>query len=113
MGIVVDDVVSRIRQLTGPVYAHDWEWFLDLMELDVWRCDLPAEVPAFLHDDCIYIARGLDRASAAPWIWHEIGHAVLHAGGPGWWRTRPQGWITVARFERQADEFARRFPIWE
>lgn len=113
MGMIVDDIVWRIRQLTGPVYAHEWEWFIDLMELEMWRCDLPEHAPAFLHNDCIYIGRGIDPFVSAPYIWHEIGHAILHAGGPLWWAKRPQGRLTVARFERQADDFARLFPVWD
>lgn len=113
MGLVVTDVVWRIRQRTGWVHAHEWDAFLETLGVDVFRWDLPETIPAFFHGDCIYIAQRIDPLAAQRYIWHEIGHAVLHAGGPAWWIARPQGYLTVARFERQADEFARLFPVWD
>lgn len=111
--MVVNDVVSRIRQRRGWYYAHEWERFADHLGVTVWRCDLPLTVPAFLHGDCMYLSRYIEPQYVALVAWHELAHHVLHAGGPCWWLTRPQGYITVARFERQADEFAATFPIWD
>lgn len=111
MGYVVEDVVQRLREVRGVYAECDWERFLHDAGLAIWFCDLPVEVPAFLHDGCVYVQRGLTRAATAALVAHECGHAVMHAGGREFWMSRPQGYLTIARFERQANEFAATFFI--
>lgn len=113
MGMVVHDVVVRWRRRTGLLLAGEWALMLDALELDVERCDLGGRIFAAVVDDCVYLDERLTGPFAAWCAWHEIGHVVLHVGGPMWWRSRPQGHITLAKYERQADEFARLFPVWE
>lgn len=110
MSYVVDSAIARIRETFGYYSAAEWELFMAECGLDVWLDDLPASTPAFIHDDCIYIQRGLTEQETARHAWHELGHFWLHAGSREWWRTRPQGHITLAKFERQAETFAALFP---
>ncbi|HCG30763.1 MAG TPA: hypothetical protein DEU95_13865 [Chloroflexi bacterium] len=110
--MVVHDVVVRWRQRTGVLHSAEWDAMLDALGMDVERCDLGDSILAAVVNDCVYLDERLHGCLAAWCVWHEIGHVLLHAGGPLWWASRPQGWLTVARFERQADEFARLFPIW-
>lgn len=110
MSYVVDSAIARIRETFGHYTAAEWERFLTDCGLDVWFDDLPDSTPAFIHDDCVYIQRGLSADATARRAWHEAGHFCLHAGTREWWRSRPQGHITLAKFERQADTFAALFP---
>ena len=113
MSFVVEGVVLRARARYGLVRASGWQVFADYLRLKVFIAPLPAGFDAIIHDDTILIRHGISATEAAYAVWHEIGHSMLHAGDWRWWLTRPQGYITVARFERQADEFAATFPIWD
>lgn len=64
---------------------------------------------AFVHDRCVYLRTGMTRHRTARSAGHEGGHIVCHYGDMTFWETRPQGGLTVAKFERQATEFAALF----
>lgn len=113
MGMVAEHAAIRLREFYGVYRASQWDVFLDARALDQWYDELPAGVPAFLADGCVFIQRGMTADATAARVWHEVGHWALHAGDRDFWRSRPQGDITVAKFERQADEFASLFPVWE
>lgn len=110
---IANDRAQRAREEFGAFHAHDWRSFLIVIDIDLIETDLPASLPAFVYNDTIVIRRGLHPLLAAWWAWHEVGHLMLHAGDRRFWRARPQGEITLAKFERQADEFAATFPIWD
>jgi len=113
VGIVVEGVVMRARAQYGIVRASSWPAFADHLRLTVYAAPLPESFDAIIHGDTILIRHGLTATQSAHAVWHEIGHVMLHAGDWRWWLTRPQGHITVAKYERQADLFAATFPIWE
>jgi len=113
VGVVVECVVTRARARYGIVRAASWPEFAQHLRLSVHTAPLPESFDAIIRGSTILIRRDLTAEGSAYAVWHEIGHVMLHAGDWRWWETRPQGHITVARFERQADEFARQFPVWE
>lgn len=112
MGYATSDAIARAHAMLGHPDATDWERFVDYLGLVVCREDLPRSVPAMIVGDTIVIARWLRDTTAAESVWHEIGHWWLHDGEVEWWLSRPQGYLTVSRFERQARDFARLFPDW-
>lgn len=113
MSYVVEDVVARCRTTFGVTPAWEWQRFLVAIGFDWYEDDLPERVPALLCDDFIVLQRGMTQAEQARQVWHEIGHRELHVGDRDWWYSRPQGHITVAKMERQANEFADTFAVWE
>jgi len=112
-GWIATEAAKRLRQHYGTYNATQWESFLEARNLDQWFDELPVGINAFLADDCVYIQRGMTTIDTARRVWHEVGHWALHAGEYTFWLSRPQGYLTVAKFERQANEFAASFPVWE
>lgn len=43
------------------------------------------------------------------WFWHECGHIMLHPGNV----LSDTRCILIGKQERQADEFAATFPVWD
>lgn len=113
MGLVVRDVVDRLRVELGTFYGHQWREFLDASGLRWFERDLPETVGAVIVEDTVILNRNRPAETVAECAFHEAGHYWLHAGNmETFWRCCPQGDITVARWERQADEFALLFPVW-
>lgn len=113
MGYVVRDIVDGLWESYGRPDGNDWEQFLAWCGAKVVVTDLPdASVPGFVHGSTIFLHRHLSIEEIARTAYHEVAHFLIHDGDVRWWRTRPQGHITVAKFERQAEEFARTFPDW-
>lgn len=113
MSYLIQDAVARYRVAYGICRADDWERFIEVLGIRCFEDDLPANIPAVIGDNIIIIQRGMTHDSKARRVWHELSHWFLHVGDRDWWMRRPQGHITVARFERQANEFAASFPIWD
>lgn len=112
MGWVVDGVVRRIRRKHGICVADDWEEFVTRRGMKVTRETLPIDgMRAFTVDNLIVLNTNQGFWDEAHAGLEEYGHRQMHAGDRDWWRSRPQGDITVAKFERQAREFASRFPV--
>jgi len=112
MGWVVEDIVCRWRAKFGVYGAFEWERFIDDCGLR-WRvADLPASLPALIIGKTIFVRRGLDSLLTAYYVWHEIGHWACHFGSREFWLSRPQGYLTLSKMERQASEFALLFPVW-
>lgn len=116
MGWIVDDVVLRIRAAKGKYRAHEWERFLIDCGLRIVIVDLPPNITGMVVDDVVILQRGMPTVATARRAFHEAGHFFLHEGNGEFWRSRLgglQGDLTVSRFERQADEFADKFPVWD
>ena len=94
----------RARREQGIYYATDWEQYL--LDHGYQWCELPnMPVPAFRCGRFFFLDRDLCMVEKTWWAWHEIAHSVLHVGSSRWWQSRPQGDITVSKFEQQAAEF--------
>lgn len=113
MGWVVADLASRWRDKIGQYHAFEWERCLADLGLTYRIVDLPASLPALIVNRTILVRRGMSSVATAFWVWHEVGHWVCHVGNREFWRTRPQGHLTLSKMERQATEFAIRFPDWD
>jgi hypothetical protein len=113
MGWIAEMKARQARQEYGIFDSADWERFLEVANLDHIIVRLTPTLPAFVYDDTVVVNETLSRDEACWWVWHEIGHVLLHAGDRNFWSGRPQGDITVAKFEQQADTFAATFPEWD
>lgn len=113
MGWMVEDVVSRLRADIGPYRRREWRQFLKAIGLRYTFDYLPEEYDAILFNGKVIFRNGLSEEEIIDAAFHEGGHHMTVVGDVRWWRSRPQGYITVAKFERQANEFAALFPIWE
>lgn len=113
MGWVVDDIIRREWGRPGVYDADEWRLFLVEHGLQYRLVDLPTGVSAFIYCNLIIIQRGLSRVETARLAWHEIGHWACHVGDWQFWHSRPFGASTLRKMERQAEEFAERFPVWD
>lgn len=113
MGYLVADVVQRARLRHGVIVASDWRSFLSSIGIDYMMLDLPDWLSAVLVDSTVVVRRGMSPEDVMKAVWHEVGHVMLHEGDESWWLNRPQGWLTVRKYDWQASEFAALFPIWE
>lgn len=107
------DLVSYWQRRLGMYQATDWEAFFARLGVPIVELSLPAAVPAFTLNRVIFLDRDLSNQEKAEWAWHEAAHLLLHVGSCDWWASRPQGHITVSKWEWQARTFARSFPVWE
>src|SRR5680860_562837 len=112
MGAVTNGVVERARTQYGVYWFDEWELFAQRLGIRVIRGNLPLGRAAALLDGKLFIQAGLPFVIECLSAWHEIGHRFVQKGNNYWWSTRPQGHVTVAKFERQATEFAELFPDW-
>lgn len=103
----------RLRCEFGTYKASEWQRFCADHGISWAEFRGPAPVPAFTWQGVIFLARDLRIAEQCYWAWHEIAHLLLHSGEARWWKTRPQGDLTVSKFERQAADFVDFFPVWE
>lgn len=101
------------RQQYGVYKGSEWGRFLHDHGMTYIELEIPYEVPAVRFKNTIYLSPYIGAADRAFYVWHECSHGILHPGGSRWWRTRPQGNITVLKQEWQADWFAILFPEWE
>ncbi len=106
-------VARRIRREFGVYRAEQWPLFLHDHGMLYLETDEAIPIECYRWRNVIVIAAGIPRWRRAYLVWHELSHGLIHAGDQDWWITRPQGNITVAKFERQADVFAALYPIWE
>lgn len=113
MGWIVQDAVIRYRHEYGYYHWHQWRVCVrDIGYKFAWlAADDPT--PGLVAGGTIYIRRGMDRYETARVAWHEIAHALLHAGSTHFWVRQPGGLIYVRRLESQADEFASCYPVWD
>lgn len=96
------------------MWWHEWQRYADRHGLTVCRATLPGAVLGFLAEPgTIVVADWLPPEPCALVGWHEIGHLVLHPASCSQWGQLPTGTQVVWRLERQAWEFALRYPIWE
>jgi hypothetical protein len=112
MGWVVEDCIQRLRKSLGCFRYDQWPDCAEQLGLTVTFFDLPCHVQAYIIKGHLIVSTRWHRIVQARAAWHEIGHYLLHAGSFHWWMTRPQGNLTVTKFEVQANLFAERFPIW-
>lgn len=114
---VVMDVVERLRERFGVIHADQWREFLEACGLTLYMLDLPPSIEAVVVDTAIILNTALDPRRRSELAFHEVAHYWLHAGNlETFWRhalSGAQGELTVAKFERQANDFARLFPVWD
>jgi hypothetical protein len=113
VGIVVDRVVARVRQITGRDYR--WiEWDECCADLGLVWVEVPElRKPAYLVGKLIVLRAGMRPMIRAFHAWEEIGHHLTVAGNREHWRTRLpglQGELNVARFERRARDLRASLP---
>lgn len=113
MGWVIEDVVARLRAEIGPYRREEWRQFLAAIGLAYDFDYLPERCNAVLCDGEVIFRNGISDDETIDAAYHEGGHHLTVVGDMRWWATRPQGHITVAKFERQANDFARLFPVWD
>lgn len=105
---VVMGIIERLRAEYGHIQHGDWETWMEragvVIKYRDFR-DLP--VVGAIRGDTIYLQQGMSKQDTRDAALHEFSHFATHDGDIRWWLTRPQGHITAAKFERQADTFAR------
>lgn len=106
------DMIERARVTYGRYRWHEWPAMYAMLDLAWVSVPLPPELRGFLWGSTVYLRAGMGRRQTARTAWHEAGHHLMHAGGCAFWLSRPQGVVTVARFDWQARQFAERFPDW-
>ncbi len=102
----------RVRTENRCYGANEWEQFCEDQGIAVLYADLPPSLPAFFLNKAIIIQQGLSPQQTVRLAWHELGHWVCHVGSQEFWRTRPLGHLIMSKMERQASDFAERFPLW-
>lgn len=112
VGWVARDVATRLRGEIGIFYWDQWRQCADELGILWLYVEDTMSRPAMLLDGAILIRSDMDPVKEARWAWHEIGHHLLHDGDMEWWRALPGGQYFIAKAERQADEFAEFFPVW-
>jgi hypothetical protein len=114
MSWIVDESVTETWQSVGHYCALEWPRFIDDVGLRVcWAAELPDMLSALIAGRTVIVRPGLDEWTTARLVWHEVGHSVLHVGDYRDWEAMTCGDLILAKFESQADEFARRYPDWE
>ena len=113
MGWIVDGVVARLRDEIGPFRRSEWREFLKAIGLGYDFDYLPDSCNAILHGDEVIFRNGSTEEEIISAAYHEGGHHLTVAGDMRFWASRPQGRVTVAKFERYANDFATLFPIHE
>lgn len=110
---LMDYRVSRLRHVHGTYLAEQWPRFLHDHGMIYLETDQPIPFECYRYMNTIVYKAGISKHNRAFLVWHEIAHGMLHAGEQHWWLSRPQGTITVGKFEWQADVLAALFPVWE
>lgn len=114
MGWVIEDVVRRTRADVGAFRRREWREFLKAIGLSYAFVYLPDDCDAALVNGCVLFRNGLTESRISYAAYHEGGHHLTVAGDVRFWRSRlggMQGYVTVAKFEQRANEFAELFPI--
>lgn len=113
---IVEDIVRRVRADIGPYRRREWRQFLAAIGLRYDFDELPPRCNAILCDGEVIFRNGLNESEISNAAFHEGGHHLTFTGDVRFWQSRlggMQGDLTVARFERHANEFAARFPVTE
>lgn len=113
MGWIVRDACNRLYAQIGRYHWDEWGDVATALGLTVAIVNHGPVPPACLVGRTIIIRGGLDAQTTAFLAYHELGHHVLHAGDPAQWRQWFGGAHLMAKYERQASEFAEEFPVWE
>lgn len=113
MGWIVKDACDRLWGEIGRYHWDEWCEVASTLGLEVVIVNQGPVPPACLIGRTIYVRGGLCDQMTARLVFHEVGHAVLHAGTPQDWRAMPGGTHVLHKFERQAEEFAALFPVWD
>jgi hypothetical protein len=109
---IASDHATALRARYGVFQWRAWPRILTLLDVSVRFEPRPAHHPARLTDRVISLDPHLSEHLMALLVWHEVGHFLLHPGSEAWWRSRPQGVLTVAGKERQAWDMALLLPEW-
>lgn len=102
-----------LRRQFGVYRANEWPKFLHDRGMHYLEIEEQLPLACYRWENVMFISSGIPAHRRAYLVWHEIGHGLMHVGDQRWWITRPQGNITVSKFEWQADAFAALYPIWE
>lgn len=113
MGWVAGDCADRLRGKAGWYRWDQWRSFCWLYGIQVVETDLPAWLDAVHVGRSVCVRLDLPPLDKARWVWHEVGHIVMHPGNCWYWDRLPWGHLVLSKQERQADEFAATFPVWE
>lgn len=113
MGWVVDDIIRRRWGYARRYDAGEWERFLADNGLDYRFARFPVSLPAVIIGNTVVVREGMGPRETAWYVWHEIGHWACHVGNRRFWGSRPSGRLILSKMERQASEFAERFPVWD
>lgn len=114
MGIVIENVIRRTRAEIGVFRRREWREFLHAIGLPYTFAYLPDACDAVLHNGRVIFRNGLSEDEIISAAYHEGGHHLTVAGDVRFWRSRlggMQGYVTVAKFEQRANEFAELFPV--
>lgn len=107
---IAEGVARRAYRRFGGYLADEWRAFGQPLGVRFELSDrLPEWLPALRVERSIVLRRGMPAGETAWWAWHELAHVLLHPGN----LLAPVGWPLPAKQERQADEFAARFPLWD
>lgn len=113
MGWITQDAAVRARSEIGIYGVTQWAECAEDLGLRIEYAAIPFGIESFILGRLIVLNEGMTPFQEAAAVWHEIAHWMFHRSNVNWWASRPQGDITVAKFERQACEFASMFPDWE
>ncbi len=113
IGWVTRAIVERDEAATGTYRLHEWPRYCVEHGIEIMFHPLLLGRRAYLIEDTLVLATGLSHFERAWYAWEEIGHHATSVGNREFWRTRPQGHITLAKMERRARDYRLARPIWE
>jgi hypothetical protein len=111
MGWVVDDMVHRVRRRYGHYRRREWRQFVRACGLTYGFDYLPDRCDAVIDGNEIVFRHDISEEDAANAAFHECWHWLADAGTAQWWLSRPQGRISMMKWDARANEFARVFPV--
>lgn len=109
---MVTDTIIRTRERYGRFGGDEYYLLASLLGLTIETRRLPVKLPAIVCDSTIVLSDRLSSTAQAWYAWHEVGHFLMHEGDRRALRSHPEGRAMMGKYERQADEFADRFPDW-
>lgn len=112
IGWVVRDIARRDECETGQYEFFEWRRYCIDHRIGFMFYSLLPGRRAYLIADTIVLQAGMGRFETAWHAWEEIGHWATFVGNREFWRSRPQGEITLRKIERRARAYRAIRPVW-
>ena len=109
MSWIVEGVMRSVYQSAGPFWADEWRACGRQLGVRFEVVPLRGDIVAFHVGTIIFLDVDLSPRDMAWWAWHELAHVLMHPGSI----MAPIGDQLPEKQERQANEFAAIFPLWD